>query len=135
MNLDLKDKKVFISGSTKGIGFETAKLFLEEGSTVIINGRTKESVDSALIKLNNKNVSGISADFLDNAQINELIKKIRYVKFDLIDNKFFNFQKKLFFFNFALNSFGLVLNLLFLISLFIMDNLRSMLKTVIDSKF
>ena len=57
MNLDLKDKKVFISGSTKGIGFETAKLFLEEGSSVIINGRTKESVDSAVIKLNNKNVS------------------------------------------------------------------------------
>ncbi|MBT6224243.1 MAG: SDR family oxidoreductase, partial [Cryomorphaceae bacterium] len=76
MNLDLKDKKVFISGSTKGIGFETAKLFLEEGSNVIINGRTKESVDSAVIKLNNKNVSGIYADFLDNAQINELIKKI-----------------------------------------------------------
>ena len=76
MNLDLKNKKVFISGSTKGIGFETAKLFLEEGSTVIINGRTKKSVERALNKLNNKNVSGISADFLDNAQIDELIKKI-----------------------------------------------------------
>ena len=76
MNLDLKDKKVFISGSTKGIGFETAKLFLEEGSTVIINGRTKEGVDRALNKLNNKNVSGISADFLNNAQTDRLIKKI-----------------------------------------------------------
>ena len=69
MNLDLKDKKVFISGSTKGIGFETAKLFLEEGSSVIINGRTKEGVETALNKLNNKNVSGIYADFLDNTQI------------------------------------------------------------------
>jgi NAD(P)-dependent dehydrogenase (short-subunit alcohol dehydrogenase family) len=76
MNLDLKDKKVFISGSTKGIGFETAKLFLEEGSIVIINGRTKEGVESALNRLNNKNVSGISADFLNNAQIDELINKI-----------------------------------------------------------
>ena len=76
MNLDLKDKKVFISGSTKGIGFETAKLFLEEGSTVIINGRTKEGVNRALNKLNNKNVSGISADFLNNAQTDRLIKKI-----------------------------------------------------------
>ena len=48
MNLDLKNKKVFISGSTKGIGFETAKLFLEEGSTVIINGRTKKGIERAL---------------------------------------------------------------------------------------
>ena len=76
MDLDLKDKKVFISGSTKGIGFETAKLFLAEGSNVIINGRTKEGVESAINKLNNKNVSGIFADFLDNDQVDELIKKI-----------------------------------------------------------
>jgi len=76
MNLDLKDKKVFISGSTKGIGFETAKLFLEEGSTVIINGRTKKGVERALKKLNNKNVSGLVADFLDDSQVDELINKI-----------------------------------------------------------
>ena len=30
MDLKLKNKTVFISGSSKGIGFETAKLFLEE---------------------------------------------------------------------------------------------------------
>ena len=47
MDLHLKGKKVFISGSTKGIGFETARLFLEEGATAIINGRTKKSVEVA----------------------------------------------------------------------------------------
>ena len=65
MDLNLKNKKVFISGSTKGIGFETAKLFLGEGASVIINGRTDESVSIALKRLNSKNVEGITADYTD----------------------------------------------------------------------
>ena len=52
MDLNLKNKKVFISGSTKGIGFETANLFLKEGASVIINGRTDKSVNEAISVLN-----------------------------------------------------------------------------------
>lgn len=44
MDLKLKDKIVFISGSTAGIGFATAERFLKEGAQVTINGRTRESV-------------------------------------------------------------------------------------------
>ena len=76
MDLKLKNKTVFVSGSSKGIGFETAKLFLEEGATVIINGRTEESVKNALKKLNTPKVSGIAADFIEDKQIDELIKKL-----------------------------------------------------------
>ena len=76
MDLHLKGKKVFISGSTKGIGFETARLFLEEGATVIINGRTKKSVESALISLNNDNVSGLVGDFMNDFQVKKLIYHI-----------------------------------------------------------
>ena len=76
MDLHLKGKKVFISGSTKGIGFETARLFLEEGARVIINGRTNKSVESALISLNNDNVSGLVGDFMNDFQVKKLIDHI-----------------------------------------------------------
>ena len=76
MDLHLKGKKVFISGSTKGIGFETARLFLKEGATVIINGRTKKSVESALSSLNSDNVSGLVADFLKDSHVETLIDHI-----------------------------------------------------------
>ena len=58
--------KSIVSGSTKGIGFETAKLFLKEGASVIINGRTDKSVNEAISELNNPNVKGITADFSTN---------------------------------------------------------------------
>ncbi len=76
MDLHLKGKKVFISGSTRGIGFETARLFLEEGATVIINGRTKKSVEAALSSLNSDIVSGLVADFLKDSQVETLIDQI-----------------------------------------------------------
>lgn len=67
MDLELKVKKVFISGSTSGIGFAAAKKFLEEGACVIINGRTSSSVKTAVKRLvqisSEYNITGIAADF------------------------------------------------------------------------
>lgn len=78
MDLKLKNKTVFITGSTSGIGLATAKLFLQEGATVIINGRSQQSVDNALdlliTQFPNANVSGIPTDFSKKAEIARLIK-------------------------------------------------------------
>lgn len=41
MELGLKEKRVFITGGTRGIGLATAKAFLCEGSTVYLNGHSK----------------------------------------------------------------------------------------------
>ena len=43
MDLNLKNKKVLITGSTKGIGLEIAKLFLKEHSHVVLNGRSNNN--------------------------------------------------------------------------------------------
>jgi NAD(P)-dependent dehydrogenase (short-subunit alcohol dehydrogenase family) len=80
MDLKLKDKIAFISGSTSGIGFAIAKRLLHEGARVIINGRTKETVGQAVRELKTlvpaANVSGIPADFSKVAEVNQLIQAI-----------------------------------------------------------
>lgn len=69
MDLQLTHKKVLITGSTSGIGFEMAKRFLEEGASVILNGRSDGNLQKALINLKesfpNCSVEGLVADFRD----------------------------------------------------------------------
>ena len=52
----LKNKVAIITGGTRGIGYETAKLFLKNNATVILFGSKKESVDKALDELKNENL-------------------------------------------------------------------------------
>ena len=89
MDLKLKDKIAFISGSTAGIGFAIAKRFLSEGCRVVINGRTKESVDQAVNELKasveNAKISGIAADFSKVDEVDKLIKQLPEVDI-LINN-------------------------------------------------
>ena len=80
MNLQLKDKTAFISGSTSGIGFATAKALLKEGAHVIINGRTQEGVNIAIQKLKDEfsegSVEGIPADFGKQEDTESLVQKL-----------------------------------------------------------
>jgi NAD(P)-dependent dehydrogenase (short-subunit alcohol dehydrogenase family) len=96
MDLQLDNKMVFISGSTAGIGFAIAKRFLQEGAHVIINGRTKESVDKAVEELKslfqNADVSGIAADFSRVGEINNLISRLPEV--DILINNAGIFEPK-----------------------------------------
>lgn len=51
MIIDLKGKTALVTASTGGIGFAIAKALAESGAVVVINGRTKNSVDKAKDKL------------------------------------------------------------------------------------
>ena len=80
MDLQLKNKTVFITGSTGGIGFATAKLFLQEDATVFINGRYQHSVDNAVEMLvtqfPNAKICGIPADFSTKEAVEALITQL-----------------------------------------------------------
>ncbi len=49
-----KNKTALITGGTNGMGFATAQKFIDEGGTVIITGRSEETVNTALEKLGEK---------------------------------------------------------------------------------
>ena len=51
MDLQLRGKRALVTGSTAGIGFAIAQALVNEGASVIVNGRTKQRVDDAVEKL------------------------------------------------------------------------------------
>ncbi|KIC64264.1 SDR family NAD(P)-dependent oxidoreductase [Chryseobacterium taiwanense] len=80
MDLKLNGKKAFISGSTQGIGFAMAQQLLNEGVSVIINGRQKEKTDQAKEKLQEQfpdaTISAIAADFSKKEEVEKLLLQL-----------------------------------------------------------
>ncbi len=61
--MKLKDKNILITGGSKGIGKGLAKVFLEQGSNVIICARNKETLEQTVKELKSVgNIKGISAN-------------------------------------------------------------------------
>jgi NAD(P)-dependent dehydrogenase (short-subunit alcohol dehydrogenase family) len=55
MDLSLRNKKVFVSGSSRGIGLCIARKFIEEGADVVINSRNSDELTAATRFLGNCN--------------------------------------------------------------------------------
>jgi NAD(P)-dependent dehydrogenase (short-subunit alcohol dehydrogenase family) len=85
----MKTKKtIVITGGTTGIGFACAEYLLGEGYEVIITGRTKENLEEALVKLDNK-ARGFLSDTSKLSEIDQLVRSIEK-KFNTIDGLFIN---------------------------------------------
>lgn len=77
MDLQLKNKTAFVSGSTAGIGLAIAKVLAAEGVDVILNGRTQARINQAIAQLKTElpeaKLTGIPADFSDPASVESLL--------------------------------------------------------------
>ena len=96
MDLQLKQKTAFISGSTQGIGFAIAQKLAEEGASVIMNGRTVDKTQQAVQRLREAvpgtQVSGIAADFARAYEIEAMLKQLPII--DILINNVGVFELK-----------------------------------------
>jgi 3-oxoacyl-[acyl-carrier protein] reductase len=75
MNINFSQKKVLVTGGTKGIGKAIAELFHKSGADVIITGNEQKEIDELNINALNK-MTYIYADFNTNDTINQFIEKL-----------------------------------------------------------
>ncbi|MEJ0089063.1 MAG: SDR family oxidoreductase [Limisphaerales bacterium] len=96
MDLQLTDKLALVSGSTKGIGLAIATGLAREGANVIINGRSEESIDTALAKvreiLPNAKLGGFAGDLADATVVEKLVNNFPAV--DILVNNLGIFEPK-----------------------------------------
>lgn len=81
-------KTVVITGSTRGIGYGMAQAFLARGHRVVVNGRTPESTQKAVLSLQKtysaQNIVGVSADISQYAD-NETLWQQAKAHFGTVD--------------------------------------------------
>jgi NAD(P)-dependent dehydrogenase (short-subunit alcohol dehydrogenase family) len=76
MDLELKSKRVLVTGGSRGIGRAIARLFLEEGARVVIAARDKEAVSLAAKDLSaatGGEVHALTVDTRDDASVDALV--------------------------------------------------------------
>ena len=77
MDLGIKGRRAIVTGGSSGIGFETARLFLDEGVRVLITGREMAKVNQArdaLAKESGGEVHAIVADMTKQADITRMVE-------------------------------------------------------------
>jgi len=98
MDLQLRGRRAFVSGSTQGIGYAIARALLNEGAAVVINGRAESRVRSAVERLSAEvsgaAVEGSVADFEDPVQVRRLLDALG--ELDIVVNNVGLFERRSF---------------------------------------
>src|SRR5438876_736761 len=71
MDLGLRDRVCLVTGSTSGIGLETAKLLAAEGARVVVTGRDAERAEQA--RAESGAALGLAADLSDSGGVEKLV--------------------------------------------------------------
>ncbi|HEX2408479.1 MAG TPA: SDR family NAD(P)-dependent oxidoreductase, partial [Nitrososphaeraceae archaeon] len=95
MNLEKQTQKTaLVTGSTRGIGKETALLLLQKKFNVIISSRSQQSVDSVIQEIYDKfpskkeNILGLKCDVSQQSDVKSLVDVSvkRFGKIDILVN-------------------------------------------------
>lgn len=83
--MKLEGKTALITGGNSGIGFATARLFVQEGAKVAITGRDQKTLDEAVAELG-PNARAYRADVTDSAARKQLFQQLAadFGKLDIV---------------------------------------------------
>jgi len=84
--LKLKGKVAIITGGSRGIGFETAKIFSENGANVVITSSNRQQLENAANELTN--TIPISADITKEEEVEMVVEETikKFGKLDILVN-------------------------------------------------
>jgi NAD(P)-dependent dehydrogenase (short-subunit alcohol dehydrogenase family) len=75
--MNLKNKIVVVTGSSRGFGYAIAESMLEAGATIAVTGRSQQAVDNSLASLQSKGrVSGFVMDVREEEQVYKLVEDV-----------------------------------------------------------
>jgi 3-oxoacyl-[acyl-carrier protein] reductase len=86
MDINIKGKKILVTGGTRGIGAEIAALFAKNNGAVTITGTNENSFQQFKSNFPSDNVKFLKVDFADLAQLKQFAQEIESLNFDVLIN-------------------------------------------------